>query len=95
MILHGLTVPHIYEKMEPMYRKLTRNEPTFAFHGKHEVSSFSRFSKIDEQDEVIQKDCTKLGFSKTPLPLTALASYPGSGNTWLRHLIQQGTGKYN
>ncbi|ESP04708.1 hypothetical protein LOTGIDRAFT_94282, partial [Lottia gigantea] len=26
------------------------------------------------------------------LPKTALASFPGSGNTWLRHLIQQVTG---
>ena len=25
-------------------------------------------------------------------PLTALASFPGSGNTWLRHLIHQATG---
>ncbi|CAH1782683.1 unnamed protein product [Owenia fusiformis] len=27
-------------------------------------------------------------------PLTALASYPGSGNTWTRHLIEQLTGVY-
>ncbi len=27
-----------------------------------------------------------------PGPLTALASYPGSGNTWLRYLLQQSTG---
>jgi hypothetical protein len=26
--------------------------------------------------------------------LTALASFPGSGNTWLRYLIQQSTGNY-
>lgn len=30
--------------------------------------------------------------SKLPLPLTALASFPGSGNSWARHLIQQLTG---
>jgi len=28
-----------------------------------------------------------------PGPVTALASFPGSGNTWLRYLIQQATGK--
>ncbi|CAH1778829.1 unnamed protein product [Owenia fusiformis] len=28
------------------------------------------------------------------LPLTALASFPGSGNTWARHLIQELTGIY-
>ena len=37
--------------------------------------------------------CVKLGFSPTPLPITALASQPDSGNTWTRHLIQQLTGK--
>jgi len=26
--------------------------------------------------------------------LVGLASYPGSGNTWLRHLIQMATGVY-
>ena len=25
-------------------------------------------------------------------PLTALASFPGSGNTWIRYLLQQATG---
>lgn len=32
-------------------------------------------------------------FAKQPLPLTALASFPGSGNTWVRHILQQATGK--
>lgn len=36
--------------------------------------------------------CKPVGLSKVGLPLTALASYPGSGNTWLRHLLQQSTG---
>ncbi|XP_046543868.1 WSCD family member CG9164-like [Haliotis rubra] len=36
--------------------------------------------------------CKTIGFSPTPMPLTALASFPGSGNTWLRHLVQQATG---
>ena len=27
-----------------------------------------------------------------PGPLTALASFPGSGNTWIRYLLQQATG---
>jgi len=27
-----------------------------------------------------------------PRPTTALVSYPGSGNTWLRYLLQQATG---
>ena len=31
--------------------------------------------------------------SSTPLPTTGLVSYPGSGNTWTRHLLQQVSGK--
>ena len=39
------------------------------------------------------KDCVNLHFSLCPLVKTALASYPGSGTTWHRYLIQQLTGK--
>ncbi|KAK7088832.1 WSCD family member CG9164-like [Littorina saxatilis] len=35
-----------------------------------------------------------LSFSSVPLPLTALASVQGSGNTWVRHLLHQLTGIY-
>lgn len=38
------------------------------------------------------KSCGNLSFSKIVLPATALVSFPGSGNTWLRHLIQEATG---
>lgn len=38
------------------------------------------------------KTCRPIGLSSKPLPLISLASYPGSGNTWLRHLLQQATG---
>jgi hypothetical protein len=33
-----------------------------------------------------------LKFLDPPGPLTALASFPGSGNTWARYLIQHATG---
>ncbi|KPJ12437.1 WSCD family member AGAP003962 [Papilio machaon] len=37
--------------------------------------------------------CKKLHWRTPPLPFAiALASYPGSGNTWLRYLLQQVTG---
>ncbi|CAH1779624.1 unnamed protein product [Owenia fusiformis] len=39
-------------------------------------------------------NCRPLGFNSGPIPLTALASYPGSGNTWMRHIIEQITGIY-
>ena len=40
------------------------------------------------------RDCREVQFSKTELPLTYLASVQGSGNTWVRHLLQQTTGEY-
>jgi hypothetical protein len=38
--------------------------------------------------------CTKkeVVLSQTQMPITGLVSFPGSGNTWTRHLIQQMTG---
>ena len=45
------------------------------------------------KDKINTKWCKGyLHFLDPPGPLTALASYPGSGNTWLRYLIQQATG---
>ena len=38
------------------------------------------------------KPCAILKFAYPRFPLTAPASFPGSGNTWTRHLIQQLTG---
>ena len=35
--------------------------------------------------------CHPLGY-KPKGPIVALASFPGSGNTWLRYLLQQATG---
>lgn len=39
-------------------------------------------------------DCQKLILSERELPIVALSSFPGSGNTWLRHLVQQISGIY-
>ncbi|XP_046326381.1 WSCD family member AGAP003962-like [Haliotis rufescens] len=36
--------------------------------------------------------CPSVRLSAQVLPQIALASYPGSGNTWVRHLLQQMTG---
>ena len=36
--------------------------------------------------------CQPVGFKAAPGPVVALASFPGSGNTWVRYLLQQATG---
>jgi len=36
--------------------------------------------------------CSPLGLKAVPGPMVALASFPGSGNTWLRYLLQQSSG---
>ncbi|XP_049840515.1 WSCD family member AGAP003962-like [Schistocerca gregaria] len=38
--------------------------------------------------------CRPLHFLSPPGPVVALVSFPGSGNTWLRYLLQQATGVY-
>ena len=38
--------------------------------------------------------CVPLRYRNSPGQTVALASFPGSGNTWLRYLIQQTTGIY-
>ena len=42
-------------------------------------------------DHVIEW-CLPLRMRPEPGPTVALASFPGSGNTWLRYLVQQSTG---
>lgn len=39
--------------------------------------------------------CSQLRYQNPPKKPVALASFPGSGNTWLRYLLQQATGKRN
>ncbi|XP_064101521.1 WSCD family member AGAP003962-like [Macrobrachium rosenbergii] len=39
--------------------------------------------------------CQQLKWRVPPGPPTALVSFPGSGNTWLRYLLQQATGYYS
>ena len=36
--------------------------------------------------------CQILKYANPSLPVTALASFPGSGNTWVRHLLQEAAG---
>nr|CAD7409860.1 unnamed protein product [Timema cristinae]CAD7424555.1 unnamed protein product [Timema monikensis] len=38
--------------------------------------------------------CHTLHYMMVPRPVVALVSFPGSGNTWVRYLLQQATGIY-
>ena len=62
-----------------------------------ELDNLPQRSQLHESTIIKDKVNTKwckgyLHFLDPPGPLTAVASYPGSGNTWLRYLIQQATG---
>ena len=59
------------------------------------IKTSKQLKKYPNKHQLQKKiqDCRPLGYSKTSLPLTALVSFPGSGNTWVRHLLQQATGK--
>ena len=54
--------------------------------GHHTASNASHYLQIN------RSSCVPLHYSRTDLPLVLLVSFPGSGNTWTRHLIQQATG---
>ena len=48
---------------------------------------------IERYEKNNDESCIPLKFSTERLPITALASHPGSGNTWTWFLIQQVTGR--
>lgn len=57
-----------------------------------ERTHFRDFESTDNgNNSCIKKN---VSLSEGELPLTGLGSFPGSGNTWTRHLIQQMTCKY-
>ena len=56
------------------------------------LNCYSGFSSFSTKHNGIEW-CHELSFWAEPGPLVALASFPGSGNTWLRYLLQQSTGK--
>lgn len=58
------------------------------------IKDFKRKEETLKMAAGKQKSCGNVNFSKTVFPITALVSFPGSGNTWLRHLIQEATGNF-
>lgn len=67
-----------------VYRLVTEMWPSKANH-KSNTDSNNHYS-------VGNNNNSKLGHANNP-QLTALVSFPGSGNTWLRYLLQQATGE--
>ena len=55
--------------------------------------SGSPIQKFLPEIPVLNGSCIPLKFPDEALPRVALASHPGSGNTWTRHLIQQLSGR--
>ncbi|XP_059144284.1 WSCD family member CG9164-like [Physella acuta] len=51
--------------------------------------SISQPLELSKKD---QKSCGPVSLSARDFPATTLVSFPGSGNTWLRFLIQEATG---
>lgn len=53
-----------------------------------------QWSKAPLEDKLKQKQCHKRRFLKKG-PITALVSFHGSGNTWVRYLLEQATGIFS
>ena len=67
-------------KLDQLYRKLTAGRP----------------KNPDRQVSRVNVNCVqKKGYMDPAGPVTALASFPGSGNTWTRQLLQEISGKVN
>ncbi|KAK9880687.1 hypothetical protein WA026_011923 [Henosepilachna vigintioctopunctata] len=69
-------------KFKPQYLQISKV--------KHYELGFSAFRTPLRKSKI--NWCTELKILDPPKGLVALASFPGSGNTWMRYLLQQSTG---
>lgn len=91
--------PSKVKEMVPM-SVLRKNVLLNSFEGLRylDQNSLSRFYQCHASDKPYVhgkvKWCTKRRFLDQRLPLVALVSFHGSGNTWLRYLLEQVTGVF-
>ena len=54
----------------------------------------SKVLLLEENASTTEDSCRDLSFQNKENPIVALVSFHGSGNTWVRHLLEQATGIY-
>ena len=63
------------------------------FYKRGQVENLLAKELTDLTEHKISKNCSEVHFRhKNPIKRTVLTSFPGSGNTWLRHLVHMSTG---
>lgn len=73
-----------------IYKFITEPWPS----GRHiDDKSKNLFNNINNNDNLASEKRVNYNQNSVTHSLTALVSFPGSGNTWLRYLLQQSTGK--
>lgn len=85
---------HENEVNNEIYKFITEPWPS----GRHtdDTKSKNLFNNINNKNNdnlASEKRARNNQYSAHSSSLTALVSFPGSGNTWLRYLLQQSTGK--
>lgn len=104
--LHGKKIPFALKTMKPMETfpgHYIRNHRNFVLENEVDPNQL-----LDHKDAANANDLDSSSRNEEPKPhpmlpkigsqekenLVALVSFPGSGNTWLRYLLQQATGTY-
>lgn len=77
-----------------MYSNKTLNFFIVVFKEKFGNTTFFNFQNEIWNPKLIQFPIDNRRTVKHSLPPVALASYPGSGNTWVRYLIEAASGVY-
>lgn len=58
-----------------------------------ELFQTSKGLGLSQEGPLFRPTCAVPRYSAVSLPVTGLVSFPGSGNIWMRHLVQEASGK--